>query len=112
MKKVIDKIWLVALILAPIVLWILPANHFDNGEVILCPSRFLFGIECFGCGMTRAIMHIHHFDFVEGFYYNYLSLLVYPILGLLWLSWVLKALNRMGVVEDALLIRFKLKAAK
>lgn len=109
MKKKIDYIWVVLLLAVPIVLWILPADYFDNGEIILCPSRFLFGIECFGCGMTRAIMHIHHFNFVEGFYFNYFSFLIYPLLIIVWFSWMLKALNRMGIVEDALLLKLKLK---
>ena len=94
MKKTIDWIWTVALILFPFVLWILPADTFDKGGIALCPSKLLFDIECFGCGMTRAIMHIHHFEFTEGFYYNYFSFAVYPFLVYIWFQWTIAAMKR------------------
>lgn len=96
-RVIIDKIWVVLLALTPIVLWILPADFFDHGEVILCPSRLFFNIECFGCGMTRAIQHFHHFEFQEAFYYNYGSIVVYPGLVFVWFLWMYKALKRLGV---------------
>lgn len=99
MKKKIDWVWMVALIIFPFVLWILPAGFFDNGEVILCPSRAIFGIECFGCGMTRAIMHMHHFNFVEAFFYNYMSVIVYPALIFIWAKWLIAVLKRLELVS-------------
>jgi hypothetical protein len=96
-RILIDKIWIVLLALTPVVLWILPADFFDNGELILCPSRLFFNIECFGCGMTRAIQHMHHFEYQEAFYYNYGSLLVYPGLIFVWFLWLFKALNRLDI---------------
>lgn len=27
---------------------------------VTCPSRLLLGIECYGCGMTRALAHLLH----------------------------------------------------
>lgn len=85
--KTIHWLWLIALLLAPIVLWILPADFFDEG-VVLCPTASLLGFECFACGITRAVMHFHHFDFSEALYYNLLVVLVYPFLIWLWQYWV------------------------
>lgn len=82
------KAWLAILLLFPIILWILPARFFDQTGVELCPSKLFFNIECFGCGMTRAVMHFHHFDFAEAFYYNYAVLIAYPILVFFWCRWV------------------------
>ena len=32
-----------------------------------CPFRFLFGISCPGCGMTRAWLYVLHLDFAAAF---------------------------------------------
>lgn len=84
----LKKTWLAILFLFPIILWILPARFFDHSGVELCPSKLFFNIECFGCGITRAVMHFHHFDFAEAFYYNYAVWIVYPILVYFWCRWV------------------------
>jgi len=61
------------------VLLILPADFFDKGESI-CLSVFLFDIECYACGLTRAIQHLIHLDFSIGYEYNKLSIFVFPLL--------------------------------
>jgi hypothetical protein len=93
MYMLLKKIWIAALIAVPVVLWILPAGSFDHTGVELCPSKFLFKVECFGCGMTRAVMHLHHFDWQEAVYYNYLVLVVYPILVFFWCRFMLQAIR-------------------
>ena len=49
----------------------------------MCLSKVLAGIECYGCGMTRAIMHLIHLDFKEAYQYNKLSFVVFPVLTFL-----------------------------
>ena len=93
-NKTITWLWLIALVAVPIVLWILPADAFDNGSVILCPSRLFFNFECLGCGMTRAIMHFHHFQFDDAIYFNRGSFVVYPALVVLWIVWVIRAVKK------------------
>lgn len=87
MKKTLHWLWLIALVLAPIVLWLLPADTFNEGPA-LCPSVLLLSLECFACGITRAVMHFHHFDFTEAIYYNLLVVVVYPFLVWLWQFWL------------------------
>ncbi len=70
----------------PVILVILPADFFDSGESI-CLSILLFDVECPGCGMTSAIMHLIHFDFETAFAYNMMSFLAFPALSILWLRW-------------------------
>ena len=82
-----NRLWLIALIIFPFVLWIMPATLFDNTGFELCPSKLIFNLECFGCGMTRAVMHLHHFDWNEAIYYNYAVLIVYPVLVIVWAVW-------------------------
>ena len=35
-----------------------------------CPTRFLTGIPCPGCGMTRAVIHLAKFDIRGALYYH------------------------------------------
>ena len=39
----------------------------------LCPIKNIFGVSCFGCGMTRGFISILNFDFKSAFEYNVLS---------------------------------------
>lgn len=96
---VIQWTWLVLLLLTPLVLWILPADFFDHGEVILCPSRAFFDFECLGCGMTRAVMHLHHWQIADAVYFNMGSLLVYPGLIITWGTWTFQAAKQLGLID-------------
>ncbi len=44
-----------------------------------CPIKFVTGISCMGCGMTRAYLSLLRLDFAEAFHYHPLFLL--PILA-------------------------------
>ncbi|MDX1683648.1 MAG: DUF2752 domain-containing protein [Saprospiraceae bacterium] len=90
---------MIILALIPIALWIVPAGQFDDTGVVLCPSRFLFDIECPGCGITRAILHFHHWDFDEAVYHNMFVLIIYPLLFLLWLYWMYHILINLGWIK-------------
>lgn len=35
-----------------------------------CPIKFITGISCMGCGMTRAWLSVLHLDFKSAFYYH------------------------------------------
>jgi hypothetical protein len=93
-------VWLIALLLTPIILWLLPAAFFDNGEVILCPSRLFLGIECPGCGMTRAVMHFHHWDYEDAIFFNPGSVVIYPALIILWFIWTIKAARQVELIKS------------
>ena len=84
----VHYLWLAALLLCPLVLWLLPADFFNDGNGLGCPSRWLLDVECPGCGMTRAVMHLHHLDLTEAIYYNLGVVVVYPFLVWLWQHWV------------------------
>ncbi len=43
----------------------------------LCPFKRVFGIDCFGCGMTRGFIAILQLDFISAFQYNPLSIPVF-----------------------------------
>jgi hypothetical protein len=73
------------IVVSPFVLLLMPVDYFDTGESI-CLSRLLAGIECYACGMTRAVMHMIHFDFEGAWQFNKLSFIVVPLLFPLWLK--------------------------
>jgi hypothetical protein len=94
-NKKIEGTWLFLLGITPFVLWFLPATFFDDSKVILCPSRLLFDVECFGCGITRAVMHLHHLEYEDALYFNQLVVGVYPALVVTWFLWVFKSYKRL-----------------
>lgn len=46
----------------------------------LCSSRMLFGVDCPGCGMTRAFISISHGDFRRAWHFNPGSFFVYLLI--------------------------------
>ncbi|MBN8702157.1 MAG: DUF2752 domain-containing protein [Bacteroidetes bacterium] len=77
--------YFLVLLSIPFVLFYLPSTFFDNGQTI-CLSVLLFDQTCIGCGMTRAVQHLIHFDFSTAFDYNKLSVIVFPVLIYLWIK--------------------------
>ena len=95
------KWWLIfiALLIFPFVLWLLPSTLLDGDKLPFCPSRVIFGIECLGCGMTRAVMHFHHFEFETAFSFNKGVVLVYPILVGLWGKWIWMSKKELNIIS-------------
>lgn len=58
-----------------------------------CPIKFLTGISCPGCGMTRAIWAIIRFQFHEAFYYHPLFVFVPFMFALYLFDYKLKPLH-------------------
>jgi hypothetical protein len=77
------KVLQVLILVGPFILFSLPATYFDKGESI-CLSIRLFNVPCFGCGLTRAIMHLIHFDFKVAWNLNKIAFILFPIGLLFW----------------------------
>lgn len=67
---------------------------------IPCVNKYLFGVSCPGCGMTRALLSALRLDFKQAFYYHPMFPAV-PFVGLMvifrkripkWLFWTFAAL--------------------
>ena len=63
------------IIIACIVLWLIPEKClFDNHQGnTLCIAKMMFGIDCPGCGLTRGIYCVLHFQFQKSLQYNLAS---------------------------------------
>ena len=93
-------VWLVALLATPLILWALPADHFDEGES-MCPSVLLFDTECPGCGSTRAVQHLHHADLDMALYFHSAAPFIYLFLVGLWGFWTYRTATRLGLFGQA-----------
>jgi hypothetical protein len=86
MKKYIQKSINLITIIAPVALLFFPKDYFDHGKFSVCLSKSLAGIECYACGLTRAVMHFIHLDFEAAWMFNKISFIVVPMLGLMWIK--------------------------
>ncbi len=84
-------------------LLLLPANYFDSGDSI-CLSVLLLDMECYACGMTRAIMHIIHFDFIIAWEYNSIAFIVFPLLVYVWVDIFSRSLKRLKILKQESLL--------
>jgi hypothetical protein len=79
----------IGILVFPVVLYLIPVAWF-TGPHTICLFKNIFGHECFGCGITRAIISALHFDFTTAFSYNKLVVVVLPLLVYVWIKTVLK----------------------
>lgn len=79
-------ICLIGMIFLPILLIILPKTFFDHGPTT-CIYTLLAGVNCYGCGMTRASMRLIHLDFVGAWEFNKLSFIVFPALAFYYMRY-------------------------
>lgn len=65
-----------------IIVFVYAIFHFVG---IGCPIKFVTGISCLGCGMTRAWLSVLRFDFAAAFYYHPLYMLP-PVAAIVYLA--------------------------
>jgi hypothetical protein len=85
MKQYINIEKIIKLGMFPIIF--LYSLAFKNHIEIYSPScffRYLFDVECWGCGMTRAILEIFNFNLKNAIKLNPLSPLVLTIIFLIF----------------------------
>ena len=51
-------------------------------SISLCPIKSIFGVSCFGCGMTRGFISILNLDFKTALEYNVLSIPLFVSIAL------------------------------
>lgn len=83
-KPFYHRLLLCGYILVSLVLWVLPANFFDDTGIVVCVSRWLLDVECYACGLTRAVQHALHFEFAAAYAFNRLVVVVLPLLVAVW----------------------------
>ena len=80
---------IIGLLLLPVLLFFIPVNWL-NRQHSICLFKNLTGHECYGCGITRAIISTVQFHFETAFHYNKLIIVVFPLLVYVWIKTVYK----------------------
>lgn len=80
------------MLLLPFLVYMIPVEGIFNGKSI-CLFKNVFGVECWGCGITRAIFSALYLRFAEAWEYNRLVVIVLPILVFEWLRSVVRLLR-------------------
>ena len=76
-------ILLLAYIILPIILFFIPLEWL-NKQHSICLIKNIFGIECFGCGITRAIIAGIQLEFSKAIEYNKMVIIVLPLFIYEW----------------------------
>lgn len=84
-ETVCGKIKSIGIFLIPCALYFVSVDWL-NEQHSICLFKTIFGRECYGCGITRAVLSAIHFDFAGAYGYHKAVVLVYPILIYLWLK--------------------------
>lgn len=61
----------------------------------VCLFRNLFGTECYGCGMTRALFSLLHLDFAGAWHYHRMVFIVAPLLCYLYIKEIKKRIGEL-----------------
>ena len=71
------------------------------GQYGTCPSLWLLGIYCPGCGALRATYDLAHLDLVGAWSMNPLWVVLVPVVVLAWVAWLRRAWHgrRLGVLR-------------
>lgn len=87
-KKGFKKFYYFIILTIPITLFIIPFDWISNQHSI-CLFKNIFGLDCYGCGITRAVLSGMHFNFRSAFEYNKMVILVLPLLTYTWIKTVI-----------------------
>ena len=85
------------LILLPVSLYLIPVEGIFSGES-LCLIKRCFGIECWGCGITRAVFSLLYGRFEQAWEYNAFIILVFPLLLWVWAVELRKSIINLWVL--------------
>lgn len=88
------QLQLFILTFAPVGLFFIPVAWL-NQQHSICLYKNITGNDCFGCGITRAVLSILHFDFSTAFHYNKLVVIVFPLLVYVWGKKIVKLIKEL-----------------
>ena len=74
---------LFAYIILPIILFFIPLEWL-NKQHSICLIKNIFGVECYGCGITRAIISGVQLDFTKAIEYNKMAIIFLPLFIYEW----------------------------
>lgn len=81
---------------APALFLLLPVSFFEDGWSI-CVFKNLFGFDCPGCGMLRAMSNVFHGDLGRAIGFNRAVVVVLPLLAWVFLKGFYNELGAIGL---------------
>jgi len=95
LKERKSEIFLLFYTAAPLILYFIPIKWLNEQHTI-CVFKNIIGKDCFGCGITRAIISCIQLDFEKSFYYNKIIIIVLPILFYEWLKNIIEGVKKIA----------------
>lgn len=84
------------IIAIPDVLYLIPLDWFCS-QPSICIYKFFTGHECYGCGITRAILFVLHFQYSHAFQLNRGIIIIFPLLLILWIKSIIKVIIKSSI---------------
>ncbi|HOO57432.1 MAG TPA: DUF2752 domain-containing protein [bacterium] len=91
-RKIIALAYIAVIVFVPAAFALIPTTTIEHGPT-LCLFKLIFGIECPGCGMTRAVSAVMHGNIAAAIEYNPLVLPAFPLLVIVAAKTFLKQLR-------------------
>ena len=82
----------------PILLYMVPLDWLNKQNTI-CLVKNIFGSNCFGCGITRAVISGIQLDFNKSFEYNKMVIIVLPMLIYVWYTRIKKLIHSINSIK-------------
>lgn len=92
LKTVLQIGKICALFLLPFLLFMVSLDDLESKHSI-CLVKNLFGIECYGCGITKAVIACVQLDLARAFNYNKLIVIVMPLIIYLAIKEIVKSIK-------------------
>lgn len=89
LNKITRKKHLLIVWVSPLLLCFLPLRLILNNKTI-CIWKNLFDIDCLGCGITRSILLVFHFEFSKAYECNSFVFITFPLISIIWTKNILK----------------------
>jgi hypothetical protein len=90
--KAYSRIKFTGILAFPFILYFIPVDRLDSSPSI-CLIKTVWGRECYGCGITRAIISAVQLDFEAALRYNKLVVAVLPLFLFVWVKTLIQLWN-------------------
>ena len=74
----------IVILIMPILLYFIPVEWL-NKQPTICLFKYMFGFDCYGCGITRAIISGIQLNLQGALEYNKMIVIVLPLLTYIWI---------------------------
>ena len=91
--EILNKLSFSVILVLPILLYLVPLDWLNKQHTI-CLFKNIFGIDCYGCGITRAVLSGLHFNFEDAINYNIMVVIVLPLLIYIWIRITMSLYNK------------------